>query len=72
MRGVFYIREVSTGDTRSIDSTGYETKESAAHVILRHLQRGSIKKGWVVDELEHTVLSAEDAFDLFKSTQTPS
>jgi hypothetical protein len=69
MAGAFYIREVSTGDTRSIDATAYETKEGAAHVILRHLQRGSIKKGWVVDENEHTVISAEDIFNLFNSAQ---
>ena len=69
MPGAFYIREVSTGDTRSIDATAYETKEGAAHVILRHLQRGSIKKGWVVDQDERIVISAEDIRDLLTSIQ---
>jgi hypothetical protein len=69
--GAFYIRAIANGDTRSIGATPYDSKEAAAHVILRHLLLGSIKRGWVVNELDHIVISAEDILALFHSTQKP-
>ena len=71
MRRAFYIREVTASGMRSIDATPYASKEGAAHVILDHLGIGSIEKGWVVDQDEHTVISAEDLSNLFYLTQKP-
>ena len=71
MRRAFYIREVTASDTRSIDATPYASKEGAMHVIMDHLGTGSIRKGWVVDQDEGIVISADDISDFFHLTQKP-